>query len=88
MDNITLPNGAKWDNKKTLHEQEMEAMQYVQDMLDNIQPVEQCDEFNRPILVIWEDNLVRVQQHTTYKNPGNHRFSWEPLTSSITVKLQ
>lgn len=89
MDNlITLPNGATWDNEKSIYEQDSEALQYAQDMFDNLIPVEQNDSFGRPILVIWEDNIARIEQQTTYKHPGNDRFSWEPLTSQITLKLK
>lgn len=89
MDNlITLPSGAKWDNEKNLYAQDSDALQFAQYMFDNLIPVEQKDSFGRPVLVIWEDNLVRIEQQTTYKHPGTDRFSWEPLTSQITLKLK
>ena len=83
---IQLKEDIFWDNQKPLHEQQPEAQELFQNIIETTDRYINRDEYGRPLTVVWENDEYIVTQTTTYKHEGTHPMAWSPLTSNITFE--
>lgn len=82
-DCIILPNGATWNNSLPLEQQTCEASSYFQQMVDTCQKQQTKDQFNRPILTVWDDGEIIANQIVTYKYQS---VDWWVVSSVLTLQ--
>ena len=75
---IDLPNGAQWDNSKPYTQQDNEAVEWVQDVIETETPTVDSEEVRggvalRPLCNEYTKNEIIIKECFVYKNDVNSR---------------